>query len=323
MVLIIFILFLAMLFGLLILGASTVQSFFIKYSYLMIDQQPYAQHFLTRQTFLLLILLEAPLILISVGLGMLSAIFFKYEMATQMIFFGLLALFSLCLIALFTIYLYKKPAQYFLHACALHPLEGPKYINSSIFLLSLMQTPLIFSLVIFFIGFFLFSGIVNFFSEESIFKSIIWGSAIFGTTISSIGVCLGISIYIKSIAHAGSLFPDRFSAYVKHGLLACALIEAPLIFSILISLLMITKIFILNIVSVIIISFVGILFSSVSSYLSYTSALIASQGIYFIDKEGLDIKKGMSLSFLSQLFLDARLLYLFVIVIIILYQYIL
>jgi hypothetical protein len=316
---VVFILLLTALFGALIFLASNIQSFFIGKAYDGIKYQEVAQFYLVKNIFLLIVLLEAPLILISISLGMMGSLFIQYYDDPFLASFAIPALIGLFLITLMTVYVHKGPAQSLLYACSNHPQLGNVYTNNSLFLFSLIQTPLIFCLVIFFMAFLKVNNIINSLASLE-YIGFINGSSVLNVAIAGLFVTSAIGNYITEITKAGSIFPNRFIEYVKQGILSLALIEAPLVFTVLINILIILKVGYDSLISILIVFFLGLIFSFSAGFLSKHSSRIASSGIKSSMVESVDIKKIHRMVFISQVFLDARLLYIFIIVILI-FQY--
>lgn len=276
--------------------------------------QPYSVKSLKKEQFVILVLLEAPIILTSV------LIFFLYSIiGYQIPYFYILIfsyIFSVGLTSCFTIIKYNDGVKFFIKAFSAHPQKSSSFANKLILSLSLLQAPLIVVIVSIFVNIININNFLsinhNIISLENIF---IASLSVFLVSIASVGAIIGIGKITESYAKKNIFYSISSEKNFINLILGIGLVEAPFIFS------FITSLFILKIIFkittyVIPIIFLTLAFAFVAFFTSYKSGLISAKGFDLVDENMNKNKILFSITILGQILLDARILYMFILLII-------
>ncbi len=279
-----------------------------------VSRQPSSAHSMGKSHFLLLVLFEAPALLSGVCAGYaMTLISIQAPLLALSIFFLIV---SLAVVAISTVKYSSAPSSAFLLALAAHPQNSSQVANNALIFLSLMQTPLIFSLVS------VFFAVVRLKSAITLpwITFFMMGMAPLLIAITGCGLLRGMNMYITEIALVAHYLPHAFRKILGEGLVALALIEAPLLLSFVIAMFVMTLDITNTFSSGIIIISALILFGVVAAVVSYQSASSAALAVAHWRKNYIIKESITRLSFLSQVLLDTRVLYMFVVVLLILFQ---
>ena len=135
--------------------------------------------------------------------------------------------------------------------------------------------------------------------------------------IAACGVLKGMSFVIEGFSAVGIYFPEILKKFTASNFYTTlGLVEAPIIFPFLINMLMIS--FFKNSISgnyiEYIFPFLYLFFGYVVSFVSYSSGKVSKENIFTISENKNVTKEIFSLNFITQVLLDARVIYLFIII---------
>lgn len=301
----------AVLSGLLFYLLTKVQGALSSTAYFGVNRQPYAAFILSKSHGILQALFEAPLFLTAVCA---SYVVISSSINSDMKMWSIVfLLFGLGVSALATIHYSAKPAKEFMKAFAAHPDYAPGIFNTVLVFVSLMQTPFIFSLVSIFLA---VMKIQDACSNQAI--GVIMLAPVL-VCFAAWGALRGMSLAIVSLSQVAVYAPHHFKSGLGKIFISLGLIEAPVLFAFLVSLLCMT----LNMPyagTFFIVGFLIFLFIITAIQVSYSSAsIIASEIAHWYSNYGL--KDSLSrISLLAQIFLDARILYMFIVTLLILFK---
>jgi F0F1-type ATP synthase membrane subunit c/vacuolar-type H+-ATPase subunit K len=277
--------------------------------------QPYSSAGIRKNLVITLSVLETPIIFSSIGIA-LAATFIGgiNDIRTTLTIVSYFI--TIASVGAFTAYACSKPAKSFLNAISAHPQYEGAISQKLIILLSLLQTPLLFTLITIWIHLNLIKNadLIGILTNERLFLS---ACLCITMGISVIGVLNGLTKLMNTFSSLGIYFQSSLKPVSANLFFMLGLIETPVIFPFLIQFLN-TKL--LNgAVSIApkyiyTLSILYIMFSLGLSYVAYKSGDVASKGIELVIKNKNLKKNIFPLSLIAQILLDARTIYIFVII---------
>lgn len=313
---IIFFIGLAIVISFIAISILKTQSLISIYTKEGILKQPYSFDILKKQQILILALLDAPIILSAILISYINNLL-KYKFEYSYVIF--IAYFiSLTIVCVLTTYSFNIATKNFLYSISAHPQKGNILSSRLIFSFSILQAPLIISIVAIFININLIKNLLNIYPVAlNLNKIILFSSSIISTSISAAGSILGIKKLTESFAKLNIYFLSIAEKNFLNFIFSIGLIDAPFIFSFLVNLLIgnATK-NINNNFEIILMSILILFFGIICFTVSLNSGKVASISMNSLSQDFKKNKNIFSICILSQIFLDARVLYMFIIVII-------
>jgi F0F1-type ATP synthase membrane subunit c/vacuolar-type H+-ATPase subunit K len=303
--------------SLVLLTLTSMYSFYnsAKQSFLSIKNQPFSQFFIQKNFILGIIFFETPTIL-----AVVSSLFIiplcSYEHKGIGVLIGMCCV-LISLIASVTLYYSNIIIKKSINACAAHPSISDKIHNYFLIHISIIQTPLLITMITLLLS----SKYALNICEKNIFiisNSLYALCFLLGMMIFvSLGAIQGISKIAASFNQLISYHPNLVNAIFPRTILSIGLVEAPVIFSLIIFILLYqgnyqTSASLTSIIGSLIFG-IG---AGISSNLSGTTSTYAIKNI--TNQE--DISRYTPITFFSQMLIDTRVLYLFIVVMMIIFN---
>jgi len=279
------------------------------------SDQPYSSKILSKYLLIILSILESPLIFSS--LGIISVVISLLKIDN--FYINLLAIFYFFLISFIAInvILYcKNPVINFLNNFSAHPQNEKLFSSKTIVVLSLFQTPLLFTLVIIWLH---LSSLINSIENNSfsILKIVFSISLSLMFVISALGILKGMNFFITSFSNIGIYFSSIIRKISESNFYTTiGLIEASIIFPFIINLIFLSFLKESKIIdyNFLIFPFLFLIFGFIVYYVSLKSGKISANNFLILKKNNEIEKEIISLNFISQILLDARIIYFFIII---------
>jgi F0F1-type ATP synthase membrane subunit c/vacuolar-type H+-ATPase subunit K len=275
--------------------------------------QGYAFNVLKRNYLIIFAIFETPIILVAVMIIYLYNFFSSSYIYLSI--FLLASIISIALVSFFTALFYHKPSERFLSSIAAHPNLGGLTSGQLILCLSLIQTPLLITLISIIINCIFLNDVLIKDIFIPINKILILSSNVLLVAIASSGSVIGMQEIIQKYANINIFYPSVSEKNFLNLIISLGLIEAPFIFSFIINLLIVGLIDLPNNNILWIFVFVPLIFGIVAGYAAYQSGVVAARGFSFISENEEKNKKIRTIALFSQIILDSRVLYMFVIII--------
>jgi len=196
-----------------------------------LDTQPHARAEISKTFILGMALLEtAAIIGLTMSLMLLKPIDSSLETQDAVYLAECAIAFALCISGAIIGLIACLPAQYACRAVARQPFYGQKIQSLMLLTQSLMQTPIVFGFII---ALFIKNQLT---SVQSIYDSMRLIGCGLSIGIGSIGPSIGLALFSKEVCKGMGINPQAYSRLLSFTLISEALIESPLIFSLLIAL---------------------------------------------------------------------------------------
>jgi F-type H+-transporting ATPase subunit c len=224
---------------------------------------------------------------------------------------------AISIIASATAYTCGHAAKNYLRSLSAHfSFEG--FISQKLIIgLSLLQTPLLFSLILIWLHTSLLQA--SFENENlNLFKIALSSSLCLMMAFASAGVLIGMGNIVKKYGKICIFFPEDAQTLSTRFFLMLGLVEAPIIFPFIINFILLHKLSATSILFTLqeySLSIILPIFGIIVGYVSKKSGTMVAHNFQVMVKDENIKKATISLTFLSQILLDARILYAFLIII--------
>jgi F0F1-type ATP synthase membrane subunit c/vacuolar-type H+-ATPase subunit K len=277
--------------------------------------QPQSSSEIRKNLVIILSILETPLIFASIGIA-LAATFITGINDIKTTLTIVTYFISISATTAFTAFACGKPSKSFLSAISAHPQHEGEISQKLVILLSLLQTPLLFTLITIWMHLNLIKNadLIGALTNEKLFLS---SCLCLTMGISVIGVLNGLTKLMNRFSSLGRYFQSSTKATSANLFFMLGLIETPVIFPFLLQFLN-TKLLSSSVSIepkyVYMLSIIYLIFSLGLSYVTSKSGDVASSGIEAVIKNNNLKKNIFPLSFVAQILLDARIIHIFIVV---------
>jgi F0F1-type ATP synthase membrane subunit c/vacuolar-type H+-ATPase subunit K len=224
---------------------------------------------------------------------------------------------AISIISSATAYACGHAAKNYLRSLSAHfSLEG-FFSQKLIVALSLLQTPLLFSLILIWLHTSLLQA--SFYNDSlNLLKILLSSSLCLMMAFASTGVLIGMGKIVKKYGKICIFFPEDAQTLSTRFFLMLGLVEAPIIFPFIINFILLHKLSATSILFTLqeySLSIILPIFGIIVGFVSRESGTMVAHNFQVMIKNENIKKTSISLTFLSQILLDARILYAFLVII--------
>jgi F0F1-type ATP synthase membrane subunit c/vacuolar-type H+-ATPase subunit K len=290
--------------------SSYIFTYVTRRSHNSLFYQPYSQDIIKKNYMLALVFFETPTILAAI-----AGFFMMSLLKSSLGYVGILILiYSVCMIviACATQYASNNIAKKFFRVFAAQPLYASANQNAFLVYLSIIQTPLLLSMIALLMGCNHAKDLIE--SGMSYMNVIFLSGLLIGLVSAGVGAIGGIVRISNAYTDVVEFHPGVIKSLIPRTILSIGLVEAPVIFSLLVYIILYKGVYndsVIHLYGIIVSAIIFGVTAGISSYLSGKSA----GDVIVYNTDEANIKRFSSIALFSQMLIDTRVLYLFIIII--------